>query len=325
MQRRELLGAAAAVMAGCATSRAEPKPELDLDGFYRRVDRGLASIGNPFQEVVPAVRFEPGERAFVEASLRTLLLTAAIQELPDSRRGDPELEKRVAAHRRDFELGLGGAEAILRMPPAERIRIEREVRRSPGLPERISDVLGRHARMAGVAGSGRFELRSMAQQVVWRMQHQPISLLFDDTLDRMQRVQVRLGGGSERSRTSLARALFAQEGEYDEAEEVEPEPDQRPAKPREERELGPREQTKQKRAGRVLLGGGLAVSGGLALGGLGVGLAFVSFGGGGPDFLPAVSITMCTIGGLAVVGGLITLIVGGVMRAREKREEWGDP
>src|SRR5687767_1403873 len=199
MKRRDLLTAAAGAMTGCAVSRSSTGAH-DFDDLYGRLDRGLASVGNPFQEIAPEARFSASERAFVEAALRSLLLTSAVHELPEEERGDPRMISRLEAHRNDFELAMRSTRSMLEMSPAHRITLQRAIRTKPSLASKAADVLGRHAKLADVGAAERFELRRIAQQTAWRIQHQPLSMVADDTLDRMRRVEMRIAADSTQLR-----------------------------------------------------------------------------------------------------------------------------
>jgi hypothetical protein len=322
MRRRDLLGAAAgAAAAGCATVRVDP--EQDFAELYARLDEGLASVGNPFEKVVAGAKFTDRERAFVESSLRSLLVTAAIHELPEHRRDDPGLVARARAHAPDFERALGSARALMQMAPSDRVRIEREIRRDPSLPEKVTELLARYAKTSRVPGAGRFELRSLAQRCAWRMQHQPVSLVMDDTLERMTKVEARLGERSMQARLLLARAQeeeVEQSGEsgYDEAEELGEE-----AKREEQGEpIGEEQLEVEKPKGppprgkHLMMGGGIAAGGGLILGAAGFGVFFAAFDSDS-SFLGVLSFIMCGVGALSLIVGLIVLIVGIVVRVND--------
>jgi hypothetical protein len=301
VRRREVLGAAAGALAGCATL---PVDRIEGRERYARLDRNLQSVGGVFEEMVPRAR--SAERAYVDAALRSLLLTAVIHELPESERGDPRMKERLQAHAKDFELALGTSREILQMPASERLLIERGLRRDPALADRVSELLARKARAAGISGAGRIELRKIAQQSAWSMQHQPISLVMDDTLARMRKVEARLGADATRARLMLAAAQESVvAGEYDEDDELAEESESEEAEA-EEIEAKPKKPT---RGRNLMIGGGIAMGGGLLLGAAGFGLFFASFDTSS-DFAATLSLVMCGVGAIALVIGLIVLIVG---------------
>jgi hypothetical protein len=315
MRRRDLFGAAAVAAAGCATLKSEP----DASEIQARLALGLRKVGNPFGRIVAASHFTGEEQRFVESALRGLLLTAAIHEVPEAHR-DAILLEQTKKQIPELDRALANAQAILQMEPADRVRIERKIRSDPSLPEKVTELLAHHARASGVPGAGRFELRSLAQQCAWRIQHQPISLVLDDTLAKMEKVRARFG-----DRAVEARGLVAQAQEravmgdgYDEADELGEEKEDPKEDPQEEVEA-PQVPARGK---KLMLGGGVTAGAGLVFGGAGVGLFFAAFEVDS-SLLAGVSVVMCGIGALALIVGLIVLIVGIVIRANDVAEYGG--
>jgi hypothetical protein len=318
VKRRELFTGALAAAGGCAVHQAgAQRGSIPIADVVAQMDRGLLTIDDPFRSFVggEAGRSDfvmpEAERELLVGSLGTLMVAGAIHDLPLEARAHPEIEARVASVvPRGARSLYGITQHLERMAPAERIMLQRGIARDPELPLRTAEQLDRMASSVELGVRSRYQLRSLATESAWRLSHQPVSLLLDETTARVRKAELRAGGLSEEQRMLLAARMqeedeWEEESEYDEEEE---EPAEEPIRERER---------------RPWKGRGLAIGGGVGgiLGLIGgyVSLVWAYFNGLANNS-QAGPVTLAVVSGVTFVAGVIIMITGLVIKGRQDRE-----
>ena len=337
------LAAGAAGSGGCAaldaldrTGLAQPDgalSETDVRRWCTELDVGLAAIdrGKSLSHLLPGVDLDdPLERAEMKRidtlgrkALRGLTFASMVTALPEEHRSHPEVTRRVAQYQPELDEAVLGMSAELASQTREDNRaLQRELKRNPDLPLKVAALLDGPARELGVPRQSRKQMKRILATVGWRLQRQSPEAVFDEYVTKVKKLAGQSGQLAEYQRAlataSLERSLFAQGrppvaylGQDWKAESSEkgplPKTGKTPLKP-----LQPEDKRQLRRASRELTAGGIVLGVGLATFGA---AAVAAFGLG----LVPVGLALMTIGGVIVLSGIITLIVGGVRRSRARK------
>lgn len=288
MDRRTFLrgsaGAAAASLFdfGCATTGAasEPSPPADVDAHIQRYDHIMAGI----RSAPMRVAFRPEEESLVRGAMASLFAAGSYADL------DPEWKKESRVERRLLEsmptmdhAVFGMTDYLERLEATERHAIHQRLRQPDGLLDEIVEGLGVPAAALGVPEKRRRHLEQLTRDTGARFIHQPPSIVIDDTVSGIRRLETRHGW------TPDSRALMAAQI-------------QKRLKTESTEEYVNRIKSRDKDYADHLITAG-AITMGVSAGVIGVGLG-VAFGAG------IEGLVIVTIGALALVAGLIVLIVG---------------
>ncbi len=327
MKRRELLKSALAVAAsGCAADRLSTGTSLSTPlpaGALIGLDRGLSRIDAPFSSFLRretqdrGAVIPPHQQQLLAGSLRTLMVAGALHDLPRGAHAHPEVRTRISSIIPEGARSLYGMTRHMEeLAPAERVLLQRHLRADPELPLRAAEHLDALAASAGLGPTSRWKLRDLATRTAWRLGHQPVSMLLDDTTSRVHKAEGRTGAFSADARLSLAQVMAGGE-DWSEEDEYE---DEQPYDEYEEDQAGV-EQTGPIEP-RPWGGRGLAIAGGVGgilglIGGYAALVwAYLNSIGSDPQAGP---ITLGIISGVTFVAGVVVMISGLVMKSRQDR------
>jgi hypothetical protein len=322
MKRRRMLelgivGGVAAAATGCAAvapaTRTADWQDPELGGFLADLDAsmariGAADVGNLFALGKSADPPGIGEERLVKKALRSLVMTGAYRELSDKAKRHDGVKARVEAVQPELDDAVLGVAALLGdLNEGDRVELQMRLKDDPKLPNRVAEWLDGAMSRMNMPTARRLRLRRLAQHVGWRLEHQPVSVLLEEYVAKVDKVSRRIGYSEELKRQVATRALSSSLLAWQDpatalnqagANQAEP-PEN--AAPTVDCTTGSPRGTTAVTVGGVLLG----VSGALAIGG---GVALATSGLGGAVFV-------LTAAGVLLLAGLITLIVGLVLRS----------
>ena len=127
-------------------------------------------------------------------ALRSLFLAGAIMDVPEEARDLPEVRSRIVDMSDEMDDALLETAALLSTcPEAEKQRIRDALRHDPDLVMRVAEVVDDGGSARGLERTGRRRLREVATHVSGRLRRQSPSMLFDECVDRVERVTASLG------------------------------------------------------------------------------------------------------------------------------------
>ncbi|MBK7823685.1 hypothetical protein [Nannocystis sp.] len=92
-------------------------------------------------------REDPLDEQLYRSSLRALLLTASVKDLPEADRSRPEVQTRLDAHAAEVDFAVHGmTQRLAHMPPEELARVQDRLRSDPEMAERIIEYIDDEAR-----------------------------------------------------------------------------------------------------------------------------------------------------------------------------------
>lgn len=326
VDRREFLKASTLVGVGTAASACAGRNDSlivvppstltadDMEAYLARLDRSmhaLATEPSPMGKVFPAKKFSTTDPVIksgedlLRSNLRSLLLVGSFRDLPEEGRAYPGMQNRLWDAMGEMDSAMRGMTKTLSdLTPTERADIGRALRDDPELGMRIIEAFDVEAEAQGLPMERRVHMRSLAVQAINRLK-QSSSMFIDEYTTKTQKIITRAPTAEDVQRQLMATlgeeeffALHNRNLAFQERWRVaQAAPTQYPAygpppaKPKE----SPGSTTIT--VGAILLGVGLVVF-----------LISVAIGSGGALF-------GATVGALLGLGGLITLIVGAVIRA----------
>jgi hypothetical protein len=214
MDRRDFLrlGLGGAALAGCGVAGPSrgpaevplvPWPPPDMDAFLGRLDSNMATIrdGNPMRDafdrtllgepVLAAPQLRSAED-LTRKSLRSLLLAGSVGDLPAEARTHPGIVDRLTRGLDEMdEATLGVTAHLEQLDPARRKAIQGRLRADPGLGMSIVEAFDTEASAIGVSLQRRTHLRSIATQVTWRLNAQPLSTFVDESSAKVRNIAER--------------------------------------------------------------------------------------------------------------------------------------
>jgi hypothetical protein len=228
MNRRELLrqavtvGVASAAASGCATTgdggaRAQAaRPLPDMDEYLARLDRDLEGMDR--LQIGPHVAAVLGlegaedlaaslqkDDAVVRKAAKALYLTSAFRDLPEEGRAHPGMQRRMWDAAPDMTAAVEGMQQRLRgLPVHERARIQRELKARPELMDSLCRVLDAQVSEAWVQPERRVRQRMVMSSLGWQMQHQSLSAVIDQYLEKADRARAWSGSAAESERRLMA-------------------------------------------------------------------------------------------------------------------------
>lgn len=135
--------------------------------------------------------------SLVRDAIRTLFLTSSFGELSEAGQAHPGMQARMWTAMDEVERGVSGMHAVTKaLTPTERADIARALRRDPALGQRVLEALDREAVRAGVSESRRAHLLKVGRHVVFRLR-QSGDLFFDELDAKMQKVSGRVWTADE--------------------------------------------------------------------------------------------------------------------------------
>ncbi len=117
------------------------------------------------------------------------MLTGAYRDVPRELQRDPRLTSRIEAGLQDMDDAVLGVTRLMEdTSRRQRSLIGGFLQQRPDLAACFAEIVADEARAVGVSPARRLQLRSMSTQVTWRMTRQPVSLLFNQCCDAVNKV-----------------------------------------------------------------------------------------------------------------------------------------
>jgi hypothetical protein len=237
-----LLGGSA--LGGCSANLDATRPELS-DGSLllspEEVEREWARLTAPRDKMIPGqpLKLDPvlsGGRSagkvgqddptddVVVQAIRTLFLTGAFKDLPETARVHPTVQDTMWSALPEFDGAILGMKRRLdALAPTERADLAREFRRDPEVAERVLAVIDEAASEKDVSDARRLHLRRMGLWVCDRLAHSS-EMLVGEYSRKLERVYERPTTFAETERKLMARmgveAFTAMRSRLHEAEEL---------------------------------------------------------------------------------------------------------
>jgi hypothetical protein len=216
------VGASVAGSAGCATVPRSPTPRDDRAAadYLAMLDRslGLAVGMRPVHEI--AARLKPGPRSpehqqFVDGSdgmfqrlVSTLFITQSFRDLPPETQTHPAVQARIASHLDEVDDTVFTLTNFLAAQTAdERTQLRDALRKNPRAAMDLAEELDTRAAAMGVTAARRRQLRQIMKQATFRMRTEAPGALIDEYTAKVQRLR------GEDGNSALALALAQKLGE----------------------------------------------------------------------------------------------------------------
>ncbi len=212
MQRRSfvrasVLGATTTGLASaCSQAPRGSHAPTDDDEFHNNLallDRGmedlrcrpidLGRVASKAANAPLVCREDPLDEQLYRSSLRALLLTGSVKDLPEADRSRPEVQARLDAHAAEVDFAVEGmTHRLAHMPPDELARVQDRLQRDPGLAQRIIEYIDDEAHKSEFPLARRLRLRRLARVALWRLRHQPVEMVVQECTHKVQRLAERL-------------------------------------------------------------------------------------------------------------------------------------
>ena len=154
----------------------------------------LGRVARKASNDVGVCREDPLDTQLYRSSLRALVLTAHVKDLPEIDRKRPEVQARLDAHAAEVDFAVHGMSyRLAHMSPEEMTRVQDRLRRDPEMAERIVEYIDDEARKSDFPVGRRLRLRRLAKTALWRLRRQPAELVIRETTDKLRRLTDRLG------------------------------------------------------------------------------------------------------------------------------------
>lgn len=286
----------------------------------------LTKLGGPAANGPAICREDPLDQQLLRSSLRSLLLTGSVKDLPERHQRRPEVVARLAAASPEVDFAVYGmTERLGGMTEAELAEIQERLRADPKAASGVADRLAEEAQAMGIPLSRRLHFRRLINHVVWRLQNQPASLLIDEYTQKVVRhtrqIEKQIARDPGLSRHLLAspaeaarwKALTMQvsarsQSEDDPAAAESAAELEAPAASTPPPVTDPKTERRRRRARPLMIAGASLMGAGVGVMALGVGLLFSPVGIAGAFVM--------TAAGVLLVTGMILLIVGAVFRKK---------
>jgi hypothetical protein len=136
---------------------------------------------------------EPVDAELFRASMRSLLLTSSVNDLPKADRRRPEVMVRLSAGANEADYALFGTmKRASQISREELDDIQRGLDEDPEMPKKIAEAIDEEALRGGVSLRRRLHFRRMAAHAVWRMKRQSVETLLTETLAKVERLTARV-------------------------------------------------------------------------------------------------------------------------------------
>ncbi|MFV8752175.1 hypothetical protein ACNOYE_16630 [Nannocystaceae bacterium ST9] len=181
----------------------EPSPELadaELEARLEQLDRTLTKIAEVPDEWLLARRVEcregsrdpelgaaiQAEGRLLRASLRSILASSTLAELPAARRREPALRARIEALAPEADFAVLGTLERLHMLAPEQLRALDQLAAEPGFVDRAARDVDAMAAQLGVPNERRRQLARMVEHVLWKLDRQSLSQLIAELLAQLE-------------------------------------------------------------------------------------------------------------------------------------------
>lgn len=286
-----------------------------LDGAMHTIKTEESSIPRIFPDVKldkadPVIK--NGED-LLRKNVRSLMLVGSFSDLPEEGRAYPGMQRRLIHGMNEMDDAMIGMHnAMKALTPTERVEIGRALKADPDLGMKIIGALDAQAAQSGISTERRLHLRTLASQACTRIK-QSTSMFIDEYVAKTEKIMARPLDPDDIQRRLIASlgekeffALRDRHDRYVERWQIAQSGD--PASADGSWVQKPNE-AKLERASTVLTVGGILLGVGLLVGVISV-LLIAS------NTYAIPGLFVATAGALLVIGGIVCLIVGAVMRAR---------
>lgn len=290
----------------------------NMEAYLARLDSSMhmiATAESPIPQFFPKGKFDKNDPVLkkgdelLRKNMRSLMLVGSFKDLPEEGRVYPGMQNRLWTSMNEMdEAMLGMHKAVKELTPTERVEIGRALKADPDLGMRIIGAIDEEAGKFGVSMERRMHLRSLAAQACARLK-QSSTMFLDEYVTKTEKVMTRSLDPEDVQRQLMAsigeKEFFAMRDRHEryierwQIAQASTDPQstngswiQKPAQ-----EIPG---TGAIKVGAVLLGVGVLV--------FGLGAIMVAAGN-------EVGLFVGTVGALLGIGGLITLIVGAIVRA----------
>lgn len=196
-------GAALGSTLGCAPGAREVAqghtPE-NMDAYLANLDSQMGKIRDArFVEgfvghatgkaVTPELRksIEPSETLFQDI-LRTLLLSQSFRDVSPEARFHPGMQKRMGDNIESMDATVFQVNDMLaKLTPGQREATRDTLRKHPGLAMRLGETLDEQAALAGIAPARRLQLRSIMTRTSFRLSKHDPGIVIDEYVDKVRR------------------------------------------------------------------------------------------------------------------------------------------
>ena len=330
MKRRDFLmggiGAWATGTTGCAGIRQIIAPSwpnvtpaemdgflVDLDGAMNRITENPA--GERFLSELQQRPSREQDARLLRQGMRTLLLAGNFGDLSVAGQVHPGVQQRLqySASEMDSTI-LGVMDHLQSLSPAARANMQSALRQDAGLGDRVLEAIDLEVSSVGVPVRRRLQLRAMGKHIIGRLQHSS-DMFIDEYVTKSQKVLAQPGSVAETQR--LMAAHMGEPAFKTRRQEAENAALRWQAMELQEIPIGyqslAKEETSEEesdrwyRAGNRLLGYGVIMTA--------VGWLIIAIGAGiGSDGLVVIGlIPGVTVGPLAFLLGIVTILLGGLI------------
>jgi hypothetical protein len=352
MKRRELLFGGAAAMGASAAhagtqNPGQPAPPVydpeSLEATLAKMDKRMAALSE--LDLRPPRATNPAEAELLEArvrvaraGIRSLYMLGVFTELEEHERAHPGIQARMKRMQPEMDEAVDGMATFLEsLTPEDHKRLQKALKDDPGLGMRVGEQLEQVAKEDGFGFTRRANLRVGIDDFTRRMKTQNPSLVLDPLVRKTRKIQANPGTAKEREDLFASRMgekafwEFQQRAQRDIAAwDViylkRPRPDLLALAAYPEEKAEPPENPRLKAPKTVLKVGGIILGVGAGtelLGGLAYLLAqsATSASSAYGTFNAIAVVLGVTVGPALIIGGLITLIVGGIMYAVRSNQQ----
>jgi hypothetical protein len=216
------VGASAVGGAGCATVPRAPAPRDDRAAadYLAMLDRSLEVAGQmrPVHEIAaqrtPGPRspeheqFIAGSDAMFQRLISALFITQSFRDLAPGTQTHPAVQTRIASHLDEIDGTVFELTSFLSAQTGdERAQLRDALRRNPNAAMDLAELLDGHAATMGVTVERRRQLRQIMKHATFRLRTEPPGALIDEYTGKVQRLR------GEDGKSALALALAQKLGE----------------------------------------------------------------------------------------------------------------
>jgi GNAT superfamily N-acetyltransferase len=147
-------------------------------------------------ELAPTPEVERAE-SLLRKSIRSLFIAGSFRDLSEDARTHPAVQERLWAALPEMDEAVSGMTGWLEgLSSTERADFSRALRADPGLPMRVAGAIDEEARAMGVPLERRAHLRAMAVHIAGRMK-QSSGMLFDEYTAKVKKLGAQSGDLAE--------------------------------------------------------------------------------------------------------------------------------
>ena len=185
--------------------------DAEVAAHVQRLDRGLRGTDRTkfIGDWIPPAKWTPeleSDERLVRKMMRSMYTTGMFQDLPDDGRMHPAVQYRVLAALPEMDEAFAGVrERLAGLSPRERHAVRDRLRGDRTLGARVMERIEAQGIAADIPTKRRLHLRAMLNHAAWRLRNQPTALIIDEYLDKVKRVEARVGSGEETRRLLVAR------------------------------------------------------------------------------------------------------------------------